>query len=158
MPEHANYNFKMKETINRFEELLRSGLDYISKSSESELTQKSSPNKWSKKEIIGHLIDSGIYNLQRFNEIQFENKPYKIRNYNQVELVKTNDYQNSETEEIAKFWLSINNRIIKLMKLQNDKTLTYKIEFEKGNISDLKFLMNDYVDHLEHHLNQIMEK
>ena len=70
---------KMTEIINRLEQLLKSGLEYISKSSESELTQKPNPEKWSKKEIIGHLIDSGINNLQRFTEIQFENKPYKIR-------------------------------------------------------------------------------
>lgn len=27
----------------------------------------------------------------------------------------------------------------------------------KTNISDLRFLIKDYVDHLEHHLNQIIE-
>lgn len=148
----------MKETINRLEQLMKTGLEYISKSSEWELTQKPTPEKWSKKEIIGHLIDSGINNLQRFTEIQFENKPYKIRKYNQDELVKANDYQNSETEEIADFWLSINNRITKLIKQQTEKTLNYKIELAKGNISDLGFLMKDYVDHLEHHLNQIIER
>lgn len=137
---------------------MKTGLEYISKSSEWELTQKPTPEKWSKKEIIGHLIDSGINNLQRFTEIQFENKPYKIRKYNQDELVKANDYQNSETEEIADFWLSINNRITKLIKQQTEKTLNYKIELAKGNISDLGFLMKDYVDHLEHHLNQIIER
>ncbi len=43
------------------------------------------------------------------------------------------------------------------MKLQTENTLNYKIELGKNNISDLRFLMKDYVDHLEHHLNQIME-
>lgn len=43
------------------------------------------------------------------------------------------------------------------MELQTEDSLNYKIEFEEGNISDLKFLMTDYVEHLEHHLNQIME-
>jgi ribosome biogenesis SPOUT family RNA methylase Rps3 len=33
------------------------------------------PKKWSKKQILGHLVDSGINNLQRFTEIQFEEKP-----------------------------------------------------------------------------------
>ena len=147
----------MTEIINRLEQLLKSGLEYISKSSESELTQKPNPEKWSKKEIIGHLIDSGINNLQRFTEIQFENKPYKIRKYDQDELVKANDYQSSDLKEIVEFWFSINNRIKKLMKRQTEKTLNYTIELDKGNISDLRFLMKDYVDHLEHHLNQIMK-
>jgi hypothetical protein len=148
----------MIETTTRLDKLLRTGSDFISKSSELELTQKPSPNKWSKKEIIGHLIDSGVNNLQRFTEIQFEDKPYKIRKYNQDELVRVNDYQNSESEEIAQFWLSINNRILYLIKQQNEKTLNHKIEFYDGKISDLKYLVEDYVDHLEHHLNQIMNK
>lgn len=145
----------MKETINRLEELLNSGFEYISKSSEMELAQKSNSEKWSKKEIIGHLIDSGINNLQRFTEIQFEMKPYKIRPYSQDELVKANDYQNSDINETVDFWISINHRIINMMKKQTDKTLEYKIELNKETISDMRFLMMDYVDHLEHHLIQI---
>ena len=147
----------MIETINKLERILKEGLDYLSQSSESEMSRKTCVEKWSKKEILGHLIDSGISNLQMFTEIQFEDKPYIIRNYKQNELVKANNYQNAETNEIVKFWLSINNRIKKLIELQTEKTLSYKIELGKDNISDLKFLMKDYVDHLEHHLNQIMK-
>src|SRR5690606_27351518 len=113
---------------------------------ESNLTQKSTPEKWSKKEIIGHLIDSGINNLQRFTEIQFENKPYKIKKYNQDELVKVNDYQNAKTEDIVELWNAINNRILGIMEKQTENTLDYKIEIE-NNISDLRFLMQDYVNH-----------
>lgn len=148
----------MTETINKIEHLLKSGLEYLSQSSESEMSHKLSAQRWSKKEILGHLIDSGINNLQRFTEIQFEDKPYKIRKYKQNELVKVNDYQNSKTNEIVEFWLSINNRIKNLIEFQTEQTLNYKIELEKDTISDLRFLMKDYVDHLEHHLNQIMKQ
>lgn len=145
----------MKATINRLEELLEYGFEYISKASDSEMSHKPDPKKWSKKEILGHLIDSGINNLQRFTEIQFDDKPYKIRKYNQDELVKANDYLNSELKEVLAFWISINNWIIYLMKQQTNKTLNYKIELDKGDTADLRFLMRDYVDHLAYHLNQI---
>ena len=147
----------MTETTNKLEQLLERGMEYLTQSSESEMNQKISVEKWSKKEILGHLIDSGINNLQRFTEIQFENKPYRIRKYNQDELVKANDYQNSETKEIVGFWNSINNRILNLIKKQTEKTLNYKIELEKDNTSDLRFLTKDYVEHLEYHLKQIMK-
>lgn len=148
----------MTETVNKLEKLLKLGLENVSKFSESELIQKPSPEKWSKKEIFGHLIDSGINNLIRFTEIQFANRPYKIKKYNQDELVKANDYQNSDTKEIINFWLSINNRIKSLIKQQTEKTLNYEIELDNGKILDLRFLIKDYVDHLEHHLNQIIKK
>lgn len=147
----------MTETTYKLEQLVKTGLEYLTQSSESELNRKVSAEKWSKKEILGHLIDSGINNLQRFTEIQFENKPYQIRKYNQDELVKANDYQNSDTQEIIEFWSSINYRILNLIKKQTKETLDYKIKLEEDNTADLRFLMKDYVDHLEHHLKQIMQ-
>lgn len=147
----------MTETINRLEQLLKSGSEFIATSSESELTRKASAMQWSKKEILGHLIDSGINNLQRFTEIQFESKPFAIREYKQDDLVKANDYQNSETKELLNFWLAINKRIKSLMNQQTENTLKYEIELDKHKTADLRFLMIDYVDHLEHHLNQIIQ-
>jgi len=41
------------------------------------------------------------------------------------------------------------------MKNQTEMTLNYEIEISEGEFSDLRFLMIDYVNHLEHHLNQI---
>ncbi len=39
--------------------------------------------KWSKKEILGHLIDSCMINYQRFIEAQFEENPH-------ISMIKTN--------------------------------------------------------------------
>ncbi|BDD05519.1 DinB family protein [Aureibacter tunicatorum] len=145
----------MKETTRKLEQLINSGQAYLSHASEEELCKKSSTEKWSKKEILGHLIDSGINNLQRFTEIQFENKPYKIKKYNQDALVIANNYQNASPQELAEFWLSVNNRIKNIIESQTEVTLNYAIELGDENFSDLRFLINDYVEHLEHHLNQI---
>jgi hypothetical protein len=147
----------MTETANKLDQLLKNGFNYLSRSTETELSQKVSTEKWSKKEILGHLIDSGINNLQRFTEIQFEEKPYRIRKYKQNDLVKVNDYQNAKSSELIELWLAINKRIKNIINLQTEKTLNYKIELEKDTISDLRFLMKDYVGHLEHHLHQIMK-
>lgn len=145
----------MKEVINEFEGLIKEGQHYFRGAAEFEISKKNDLKKWSKKEILGHLIDSGINNLQRFTEIQFIDKPYKIRRYDQDALVKANDYQNSETEEVLKFWVAINHRIINIIKQQTEETLNFPIEFYDGKIADLRFLMVDYVAHLKHHLNQI---
>lgn len=148
----------MIESINTLEQLLKTGTEYISSISESELAIKPTVEKWSKKEIIGHLIDSAINNLQRFTEIQFENKPFSIKTYNQDELVRANAYQKARTQDLVELWNSINKRILELMINQTENTLSYQVILEKGEISDLRFLMKDYVNHLEHHLNQIMDK
>ncbi len=146
----------MKDTITKLEQLLISGNDYMNQASEEELTNKPKPDKWSKQEILGHLIDSGVNNLRRFTEIQFEPKPYKIIRYNQDELVKANNYQGAQIGELSDFWLTLNKRILKVMQNQTDTSLNFEIELPDGEASDLKFLMTDYVEHLEYHLNQII--
>ena len=148
----------MEATIIKLEKLLNIGQEYLSNSSDNHLCYKYSKEKWSKKEILGHLIDSGINNLQRFTEVQYGVKPYRIRQYIQDELVKANDYQNSETKEILDFWVAINMRIRSLIKQQDEVTLNYKLELYEGEIITLKYLMIDYVDHMEHHFNQIKLK
>lgn len=140
------------------EAFLLKGEQYIAETSENELSYKPSLNRWSKKEILGHLIDSGINNLQRFTKMQFEAKPFVIQKYNQDELVKANDYQNADIRELLGFWLAVNYRILKVIDLQNEKTLAYGIFLGNGETADLKFLIADYVNHLAHHLNQIMAK
>lgn len=146
----------MKITIDRLDQLVKSGLNYLGNCSEKELAIKPAPEKWSKKEILGHLIDSAIHNLQRFTEIQFENKPYQLRKYNQNEMVKAHNYQHAEVKELVQLWKALNVRIHHVMKQQTQITLNYKIELDEKKL-DLKFLMSDYVDHLEHHLNQILK-
>ncbi|MBD0404894.1 DinB family protein [Flammeovirga sp. EKP202] len=148
----------MKNTTTKLEQLVHQGVEFLSKATVLDLTTKSSPEKWSKKEILGHLIDSGVNNLQRFTEIQFENKPFKIVSYNQDELVKANDYQNADIMELLVFWKAINNRIKIIMEKQTSETLAYPILLGNEEVKDLEFLMKDYVVHLEHHLHQIIDK
>ncbi|MGH1384508.1 DinB family protein [Kordia sp.] len=147
----------MTKTITKLQELLHKGSTYFKQTPELEVSRKVSVDKWSKKEILGHLIDSGVNNLQRFTEVQFAEKPYRIRTYHQNGLVQANDYQNAETKEIVDFWNALNNRILYVMKKQTEETLNYKIELDTDNSCDLRFLMTDYVEHMEHHLKQILK-
>ncbi len=148
----------MIATTNKLEALLITIKDYISTSSDTELAHKAAPEKWSKNEIMGHLIDSGINNIQRFTGVLIEKQPYRIHPMRQVELVEVNDYQHAKTEELLAFLLSINTRIQHIMLLQNTDTLDTPIElYTQGNMSDLRYLMEDYVAHFEQHVHQILE-
>ncbi|MGE7686034.1 hypothetical protein [Peribacillus simplex] len=44
-----------------------------------ELNHRPMPHKWSKKEILGHLCDSALNNMNRFIKIQYEEQPYVIQ-------------------------------------------------------------------------------
>jgi len=147
----------MKEQAEKLKQLIAKGWQYFRQIDEENLSRKPSPEKWSKKEILGHLIDSGINNLQRFTEIQFAPKPYQIRSYRQDELVKANNYQAASVKELTDLWQAINRRIQQVILTQTELTLAFPIILGNGDSADLVFLIRDYVDHLEHHLDQIFD-
>ncbi len=148
----------MQETIQQLETLLEQAKQYIQVQTEEQLRHKIRPEKWSKKEILGHLIDSAINNLQRYTEISFSDQPYLLRGYNQDALVQSNDYQHADTQDILQLWWFLNKRIQFMMQQQSEESLRLQITLLDGSIQDLGFLMADYVRHMEHHLHQIMEE
>jgi hypothetical protein len=110
---------------------------------------------WSKKEILGHLIDSALNNIQRFTEIQYINKPYTIKKYNSEELVKANNYQKQNILDLFQLWNQLNKQICFIIRNQTQTMLEYLLILPDGQTKDLKFLIIDYINHLEHHLSQI---
>ena len=144
----------MEDAILKFEKLLNENVNYFPTIS-NEILEDKVPGKWSKREILGHLTDSAIHNLVRFTEINYVEKPYQHRPYNQIDLVNLNQYQTMDIDELTQLWFVINKQIIRIMKSVDNEALDYKIVLSDGSIIDLKFLMTDYVTHLEHHINQI---
>ena len=145
----------MKEKITKFEFVLKefAASNIFIKIADFEI--KPSETKWSKKEILGHLIDSAINNIQRFTEIQTFEKPYKIRTYNPDDLVKSNDYQNKNNQNLFDLWLHLNRHILEIIKNQTDKTLAYQLILPNGKLNNLQFLIEDYIEHLFYHVSQI---
>ena len=145
----------MQNTIDSFQHLLVESYNYFRTMDAALLEEKATLEKWSKKEIIGHLVDSSIHNLVRFTEINYLEKPYQHRPYNQIDLVNLNQYQIMDPDELLQLWLVLNKQIVRLMKSVDEKALDYKIVLSDESVIDLRFLMTDYVEHLEHHINQI---
>lgn len=81
---------------------------------EQEFTKQPAPGKWSKKEIIGHLIDSAANNHQRFVRAQFENIP--LITYDQNNWNSCSYYNLHESSHLISFWTTYNYHLIELIK------------------------------------------
>lgn len=119
------------------------------------LLQKPAPGKWSKQEILGHLIDSAINNLKRFTDTQYFPQPYTVLRYNQDELVIINRYQQLPLAHLLQLWSILNKQILHVLSNIPPKKLTYDIITPAGELHTLEWLAIDYVEHMEHHLKQI---
>jgi hypothetical protein len=117
--------------------------------------EKSSPSKWSKKEILGHLVDSAQNNLQRFVRGQYENNPKII--YYQDDWVKLQRYQDYDTEELIQLWVTLNKHLCRTLEVMDPSNAERQCDTGKPGteLHTIKFLADDYLKHMRHHLQQI---
>ncbi len=123
--------------------------------SERELSERAQPGKWSKKEILGHLCDSALTNMQRFVRVQYEPQPYAVLKYAQNQWVELMDYQSQPIEHVLSLWVSLNKQAAQVISNIPEEMLQYSCDNGGENLVTVEWLINDYVDHMEHHLAQI---
>ena len=124
---------------------------------EGELNRKPAPNKWSKKEILGHLIDSAANNHQRFIRSQYEKEPFTIFPYEQDHWVNIQKYNEVDTKYLVELWRLYNQHIHWIISNFPEEKLTMKCRSVDGRetAESVFLLIKDYVDHMDHHLEQI---
>ena len=114
------------------------------------------PGKWCKKEILGHLIDSAGNNHQRFVRMQIENK-LNLPQYKQNEWVEVQKYRNRNWIDLVKLWMGLNMHIVHVFENVDASKLGNTALFPEYGELTLQFIIDDYVDHMEHHLKQMMK-
>lgn len=130
-----------------------------------EFKAKPFKNKWSKIEILGHLIDSAHNNYYRFTSAE-KNPKLFFQGYDQVAWVEHNQYQKRDKTELLNLFLGINYHIAFFIESMDEKILHLPSSnhnfdticmkaYSKNTPVCLANLVDDYLFHLEHHLKQI---
>ena len=133
--------------------------------SDAESARRPARDKWSPREIIGHLIDSASNNHQRFVRAQFQ-EDLVFLGYDQDRWVTAQRYQDASWSELVTLWRAFNLHLARVMDAVPASTRTRLVERHNldslawqpvaaGAPTTLEFFMSDYVGHLKHHLRQI---
>jgi len=129
--------------------------DRLRQIDEAAASKRPAPEKWSKKETLGHLIDSAANNHQRFVRLQLS--PHiDLPGYDGDEWVRVQRYQDRSWHEIIDLWRRYNTQLASVIRDVNPNTLRHIWHTPDGKDLDLEFIMRDYVVHLRHHLDQIL--
>ena len=137
----------LTDTIN---DLLNTDIDAI------DWEDKTSLEKWSKKQIVGHLIDSAQINLQRFVRCTYEEN-FKLT-YEQVEWVDAQHYQAANVNELLGLWKLLNLQIVRVLANYPAERLQVQCDSSKTitSLHSVEWLAADYVVHMRHHLKQVI--
>lgn len=146
----------MQKTIDEFKALIDQSSTALAGIPESDSQKKSTPEKWSKKEILGHLIDSAANNHQRFVRGQLSAE-LRIPGYEQQDWVTTQRYQLQPWANLVQFWKSYNVHLLHIISVMPQRVLGNYCVIGDDEPVTLEFVIQDYVRHLKHHLEQILE-
>jgi hypothetical protein len=116
---------------------------------------KPNPKKWSRIEVLGHLVDSAQNNLRRFICSQYESPPALIT-YDQEFWVAANQYSLTKKEDMIQLWALLNQRIASVLENMSEANRQKYCPIGSGGLKSVEWFADDYVKHLKHHLNQIL--
>jgi len=141
--------------------------DQLFEMNEAKMSKARKPGGWSRKEILGHLIDSASVNHQRFIDSQITGSIVFI-GYAHQEWVSLQGYRDAAWEELVTLWCALNMHLCNIVELIPSRVLdevhndhSYEAmafrELPNDEPSTLGYLVEDYFAHLQYHLDQILE-
>jgi hypothetical protein len=142
----------MQKAVQELQSLISNYTSQLYSVHEDEWMFKPNPSKWSKKEILGHLVDSAQNNLRRFIVAQYEDNPKIV--YAQDNWVAAANYQNYVTNDLIDLWTLLNKHIC--MVLKNISEAAQERLTQTDDTHSIKWIASDYNKHLLHHLHQVL--
>ena len=112
------------------------------------------PDGWSRKQVVGHLIDSASNNHQRFVRAAIQGS-LEFPGYDQEGCVRVQDVQEMPWLGLVALWASYNRYLAHIMAHLPQDALQSQCRIGSSEPVTLQFLCEDYLVHLVHHLQQV---
>lgn len=147
----------MKKIIDQLQKIISDYSEKLNRVSEDDFSLKPIPEKWSRKEELGHLIDSAHNNLRRFLVAQYESNPKIV--YDQNLWVEMAGYRHRSSKDLVALWKGLNLQVVAVLKSMPEKNFSKQCDTGKTEIElhSLEWLAQDYLRHVSHHLHHILE-
>lgn len=121
---------------------------------EADASASRGAGKWTKKEILGHLIDSAANNHQRFVRAPLAD-PFAWPGYEQETWVAIHRYRQRPWTELIDLWVALNRHVAHVMEGVPPERLQTRCVIGGKEPVTLEWVVRDYLRHVRHHLAQI---
>jgi DinB superfamily len=114
-------------------------------------------DSWSRKEELGHLIDSAVNNHVRFAAASLQTE-FSGPTYEQDGWVRAHGYHEMAWPSLLDTWREHNELLLRLVKRIPEERLAVFCRIGTADPVTLRFLIEDYVLHMQHHLDHILSR
>ena len=122
---------------------------------EEEAALQPGPGLWSKKEILGHLIDSASNNHQRIVRTLLAPR-IDFPAYEQESWVSAQGYSCEPWPDLVNLWGSLNRHLVHVIQTIPETAPNHECSVGGKPPMPLAALIEGYLDHLNHHLFQLV--
>lgn len=144
----------MKELSQKLLGVIGEAEPKLRKTNAAETTKPVLAGGWSRKQVIGHLIDSASNNHQRFVRAALQ-ASLDFPGYEQDGFVRAQAPQEADWELLVSLWAAYNRYLAHVIAHLPESKLGTPCRIGSGEEVTLDFLAKDYLRHLVHHLRQI---
>jgi hypothetical protein len=144
----------MKELSEKLVQAVQSAEGKLRQVSESESSMPALKGGWSRKQVLGHLIDSASNNHQRFVRAALQGS-LEFPRYDQDGCVRVQAVQSAPWPLLVTLWTNYNLYLAHVIAHLPADKLEALCRIGEDEPVTLKFLAEDYLTHLLHHLGQI---
>ncbi len=135
--------------------VLAAAAEDLARVSDPEASAPLSPGKWSKKEIVGHMIDSASNNHRRFvRGVQDRGGHYP--GYDQEFCVKLQRPNDVPWPVLVGLWQNYNHYLAHVIASLPAESKALPMRVSSNPETTLLWIAVDYVEHLKHHVNQVV--
>jgi hypothetical protein len=144
----------MKELSEKLLRAVHSAEDKLRQVTESDSSAPVLKGGWSRKQVLGHLIDSASNNHQRFVRAALQGS-LEFPGYEQDGCVRVQSVEKVHWPLLVSLWADYNLYLAHVIAHLPADNLEACCRIGDGEPVTLRFLAEDYLSHLLHHLSQI---
>ena len=144
----------MRELSEKLERVVESARVILRQVSEAESNKPVLKGGWSRKQVLGHLIDSASNNHQRLVRAALQGS-LEFPGYDQDGFVRVQAVESVLWPILVALWSSYNLYLAHVIAHLPADKLAAPCRIGEDDPVTLRFLAEDYLTHLLHHLSQI---
>ena len=145
----------MKDLGDKLARVVSSAEAILSQVPEIETSKPVLAGGWSRKQVLGHLIDSASNNHQRFVRAALQGQ-LTFPAYAQASMVQIQHYHNLDWKVLVGLWGNYNRFLAHVIRYLPESSFAVICHIGENKPATLGWVCQDYVIHLKHHLKQIV--